>query len=196
MAKPELRRLPNARKRPDLFPGQRAIKMLRPSCLETDREGRPTGGCQSEANLPSDWWRLCLSRGHDPYISVVERTERKPKLSEPDEQGRRQVEGHEEVVWYEEHPNLAEVVVNIRVNSGQGVEKARRKGFVLPEERGLAPFCQYWGCWSQDIKVRSGRFGDYCSDAQARVVAADYMGRHLEVLQPEKREEQLASISL
>ena len=144
--------------------GQRRIKMLRPIC---------SNGCEG---LTADWYATCP---HDPYIGVGEKRVTTPVYSEPREDGSVIVEKMEERVTFEIRPNWAEVTVSMKVNAGQGVERARRKGFILPTElnspaypNGIARLCEFRGCyWQHDLL--DTRFGVFCKEIEAKRVAQD-----------------------
>lgn len=176
-----------------LSPAGRSIKMVRPRCQT----------CQRAPGQVIDWWKTCT---HNPYIGLREVHTPEPIYSEPDSQGRRTVLGVEDKVYWEAIPNLKSVDLNIRTNSGEGVERARRKGCILPEElrtpefpNGIAQMCQYRGCESHDIRFHTA-YGDYCREIEAKLVAADYLGHVLEVGHDtktiEKRRRQIDAIKV
>lgn len=166
-----LEKLPRQRVRRDLMPSGRFIKMLKPQCpLERqDDEDSFENPCSEDGGA---WWVDCEKRGHDPYYTTIKK-------------------GDQEV----RRPNLTQVALNIRVNSGQGVESAKRRGRKMPEEMGLAPFCQYLDCWSQNIKFKNAEYGDYCTEDQLKMVMVDVNEVTLEVLNEKKRRRQLAQLA-
>ena len=147
--------------------GLRAVKMLRPICRD---------GCQDGAEVAWDWHLSCP---HDPYVGKREKRTQVPIYSEPHEDGSVSLEGMDERISWEPYPNFSEVTVSTRVNSGTGVNKARRKGFILPEElrsplypTGIAPMCQFKGCyWHEGL--REYRYGTFCRELEARLVGFD-----------------------
>lgn len=181
----------NLRRSNRLTPGGRYVKMLRPRCKE----------CQREPNVPADWYNHCP---HNPYMGLREVKTLVPRYSEPDEEGRRTVLGVDEKVHWETRPNLTQVAVSVRVNSGNAVERAQRKGNIFPEDlrcpeypHGIAPFCEFRECMSQDIKYITP-YGNFCDEMQAKLVQADFHGTVLEIgfdqKSAEKRRRQLAEI--
>ncbi|HXJ66536.1 MAG TPA: hypothetical protein VNN79_22480 [Actinomycetota bacterium] len=68
-------------------------------------------------------------------------------------------------------PRIEQVSASIRNNSGSGPAAAELYGARAPELFGIAPFCEYWDCFSQDLRdFPNGRF---CSDAHSKLVFAD-----------------------
>ena len=190
-------RLKGARRARNLRMGHRSVKMLRPICRD---------GCQDGAEVPWDWYASCP---HDPYVGKREKRTQVPLYSEPHEDGSVTIQGMEERASWEPFPNFAEITVSTRVNSGQGVEKARRKGFILPEElrsplypRGLAPMCQFRGCqWQEGL--REYRYGTFCRELEARLVAFDESDSQgdplygaMEVMREGKRQAQLDAVTV
>lgn len=151
---------------PNPVVGQRSIKMLRPVCRI----------CEAKPNRTRDWATRCT---HDPYVSSAKVTENRPVYEDlPD--GRKKQTGVETIVSWEPHLNIAEITLSMKINSGQGVVKAQRKGFIFPEElksphypNGIAPVCQFRGCYSQqNLKDYGpgGSWGTYCRDIEAALV--------------------------
>jgi hypothetical protein len=143
--------------------GHRRIKMLRPSCDQC-----------SGPMAPRDWYLTCE---HDPYVGVREIRRQVPTYSEPDENGERTVLGMEEKVSWEPFPNRAAVSLANNINSGEGMERARRKGYIMPEElrspafpNGIAPFCQFHNCWWQH-GLQQYNDGVFCNRDEAVIVA-------------------------
>ena len=178
--------------------GQGGLAMLRPIC----------NICQGGDNVPRDWYLAC---DHDPYVTLVEISRKVPRYEDvPGEDGEptgtRRVVGTDTLVDYEPRPNLTDVTLSTRVNSGKGVEMARRKGFILPEELvspsfpgGIAPMCQFRGCtWQKDL--RTYKWGTFCREDEARLVGTDEKGMTLEIgfdsNSSEKRRTQLDSVAV
>lgn len=173
--------------------GNRMVKMARPVCVTTtDSDGNITfTGCQDPTKIRAGWWESCT---HEPYFSLRAMRETKPQYETlPD--GRQKLVGEETVIWHEKHANLAQIPVSQRINNGRAIEHYRTLGFKFPEEIGFAPFCQFNDCWSQNLKFR-GSHGDYCSEMQAKLIAADENEDKLEILNPKKRKRQLAALSV
>lgn len=175
--------------------GLRTIKMVRPRC-DTIKVGDTVlfEGC-----FGTERWTNGTCP-HDPYASMMERREVRPKYeaivdAENKPTGRMRVTGEETEVWHERRWNLEQVPLSVRVNSGRGPEYYRALGWKDPQDMGLAPFCQFTGCWSQKIKFRDDH-GDYCSEAHAKLIVADESEDWLEILNPKKRARQMAEISV
>ena len=158
-------KLKGMRRAQNLRVGLRGVVMLRPACDK---------GCQ-EGEVSPDWYLACE---HDPYVGVREKRVEVPIYSEPLDDGSVIVERMEERVSWEVWPNFAEAVVDLRVNSGRGVEKARGKGWILPQElrspaypNGIAEMCQFRGCRWQNGLVNY-RNGTYCREVEARMIGA------------------------
>jgi len=160
-------KLKGLRRSRNLRHGQRGIAMLRPIC----------DTCQAGSNVASDWYLSCT---HDPYVGVRMETRSVPVYAEADDgSGEMIVERMEERVRQYPWPNFTDITVSTRVNSGQGVNKARRKGFILVTElvseaypNGIAPMCEYRDCqWQEDLKQY--RWGTFCREMEARMVGID-----------------------
>lgn len=164
--------------------GLRSVKMLYPRCEV----------CQDPANIRPRWWETC---SHDPYYSVTEETITEP-IIEINDQGEREIVDRKQRIVQHRHPNLKQVAVHLRLNSGGEVPRRRAQGYIFPEEHPtepLKPFCQYHDCWSQSIEVRSPAYGDYCSKEQAQMVGLDYQEKPVHVDQG-KRTQQLREVVL
>lgn len=175
-------------------PVGRTIKMLVPSCAECENPARKTAG----------WWNTCP---HNPYVAKSEVAENIPIVETID--GERLVTGHKSKLIYNEVPSSREVELNVRVNSGTSVDRWRRHGGIMPEEyrgefagkkatEGFAPFCQYQGCWSQDIKFKTDH-GDFCRQEEAKLVSIEELEgvngeKRLEVYDEAKRKRQLQAV--
>lgn len=189
----KLRKLGARSRRGGLTTALREVKMMYPSCPSNPDTGFE--GCEDRMDIPRDWWNHCE---HDPYYTDTMRVERKA-VTEVDEDGVQTVTGYTEKFIPERKPNLTQVGLSIRQNSAKGIDKARRRGWILPEEHPsdpLAPFCQFRDCWSQDLNVRSPIYGDYCMELQAKAIAMDQNGKTVEVLAESKRAEQLRNVNL
>jgi hypothetical protein len=158
-------KLKGMRRARNLRIGLRGIVMFRPICKD---------GC-TDGEFAPDWYNDCP---HDPYVGVREHRVEVPIYSEPLEDGSRVVERMEERVSWTPWPNFAEATLDMRVNSGEGVNHARSKGWILPEElrseawpNGVAQMCQFRGCrWQEGLVTY--RNGVYCREIEARIVAA------------------------
>lgn len=179
--------------------GQRRVKMLRPICRD---------GCQEGPNPAHDWYLSCP---HDPYVGKREKRTQVPIYSEPLEDGSVVLERMEERISWEAWPNFVQVTLTMMVNSGQGVEMGRAKGFILPSElrspvypAGLAPFCQFRNCFWQH-GLTEYKVGVFCQELEARRVAQsetlnDKNGSQrygaIEVLHSARMAEQLEKVAI
>lgn len=151
-------------------PAPREIKMLRPICAS----------CQRGDNVPRDWFTDCT---HDPYVSVVEIPEVTNVYEdvEVDGETRKQLTGTKTLVRYEPRPNWGSATDYKGVNSGRGVQKALRKGWIFPEDltspawpNGIKPRCMFRECMAEDIKQY--RNGSFCREIEAKLVAVAEKG--------------------
>jgi hypothetical protein len=170
--------------------GHREIKMLRPIC----------GICApSDMNAAPRWWETC---NHEAYVGQRAETLTIPVYEDSLDDagqptGERIITGENSTTTARPFPNLVAVSRTPRLDSGLGVEKGRRRGFILPEElecaaypNGIEPFCQYAQCFSQELS--KFRNGDYCSEDHAARAYDDEVGKPAEVYDRPRRMEQLA----
>lgn len=165
----------------------RTVKMVAPVCdICTD-------GIHAR-----DWFNFCT---HDPYFhdqempDVAEKRELQPDGSyivtlQPTGQKR-----------VRRMPNLRQVAHSPR-HLGTNPRRKFNTGWVLPEQVGVAPFCQALDCWSQDIPDRwrsEESRGIYCSGRHALPMLAQELQVMLEAgNEPgarKKREAQLAKLT-
>lgn len=170
--------LKGARRASRIEHGFREIKMLRPVCPAgviipkgvDDTVGHEFEGECTRGSHAADWYTTCP---HDPYVGT--RTELKSERTyETNEFGERIVTGMTTTPVERPYPNLVGVSAATINNSGQGVEKARRKGFILPEELdspafpdGLAAFCEFRDCFYQGPDLKQYRSGLFCREGEA-----------------------------
>lgn len=151
-------------------PAPREIKMLRPICAT----------CQQGENVPPDWYNDCP---HDPYVSTVEIPEKTNVYEDSEINGetRKVLVGTQTTVRYEPRPNWGSATDYKGVNSGRGVSKSLRKGWIFPEDltspawpTGIKPRCMFRECMAEDLKeYRNGRF---CRELEAKLVAVAEKG--------------------
>jgi hypothetical protein len=112
-------------------------------------------------------------------------------------------------------PNWTQITVGRGVNRGEGVERARAKGYIFPEDLrspiwpdGIKPRCQFRDCFGEDLQ--SYTTGTFCREIEAKMVfLAEGPGRdhqrHLGVLgivggrlgwDLQKQADQIASINV
>lgn len=189
----------------DLGAGGREIKMLAPTCTTSKMHalGLPEDeACQHPQNIGPEWWIACEAKGHMPYMVPHTETTRKPKYDPPElgpAGGTQRLVGYEdevtEVNW---HPHLVQISQSERINSDMGPLLYRSVGYLLPQERGLAAYCEYRDCWAQEPTFHTD-WGSYCTRDQARMIGADVTGVRLEVMTHEdygrkKRRDQLTKV--
>lgn len=189
VAKKDLKIIPWERTGVRLANGGRTQKMIQPVCPNS-----ATGsGC--ETLVYGAWWLECEKAGHNPYTQVEQVPHQIPTVVET-EDGRKLITGHEEEIELVETVRTNQVSMSARINSGQGVEQKRFfHGWKLPEELGYAPMCEFRNCFADNPKIET-RYGKYCREEEARIVIADERHVVLEVMLPEKRQDQLEGIAI
>lgn len=163
----------------------RTVKMVRPICPNSKMdmirtpEGRwipnptPDPGRQNCQRMGGRWWEYCVKQGHNPYYSVREWDESRPRYDETGKLLETEVIHHRE-----EYPNIAQVAAHIRLNSGRGPEyKMRYGGFKRLKDLGFEEVCQFRNC--QKVARYTSNVGLYCSQDHASLVAADAQGEFL-----------------
>lgn len=182
---------------PETRQGNRTVKLARPICQSVIENGVTTFlGCEDATIITSAWWEKCPHNPYESTITMRSATTKTEPVTMEDGTVRHKVVGTEVMTWEEQRPNFMQVANSRRINSGRAVEHFRtRLGWKHADEVGYAPFCQFSDCWSQDIKFRTSH-GDYCSENQAKLIAADENEDQLEILEPKKRARQLAAIGL
>lgn len=182
MATPKLKKLDRVRSDASEYRPGRTVKMAAPQCSVCQ-----LGNGQDQRG----WWDKCE---HSPYVESTEVSEDIPEIVT--EEGVKIVKSRKTRIRVNELYRLVQIPVGTRHDSGRSVEKARNEGRKFPEEIGLAPFCEYIDCWSQDLKVNSPVYGRYCSSIHARLAAANEIGIVIDVFDMKRRAEQLASINV
>lgn len=131
--------------------------------------------CQSDTGPDGSgrvgWWDACEQRGHDPYYTT------RVWFSEEDEvdETTGEVTKTRRVRHEDRRPNIAQVAAHTRVNSGKGVvHKMERHGFRRLKDMGFEEVCQFRNC-QNPVKVTS-RYGLYCGNEHATLIAADAQG--------------------
>lgn len=180
----------------------RKIKMLAPRCEECQEKGL------------RNWWERC---SHNPYFSPTPRTLSVPVLAcavcgEEVEsntavhcgQRKYEVRGTKDSVQYEMVANTREIEISEGDLSGRRRAKQESKGWVLPETLGIAPMCEFQGCW-QPLKNEKGKWlpgvrqtpwGNFCGDTEARIIGFAAGPEAPEVHNQPKRTSQLRSIDV
>jgi hypothetical protein len=155
----------------------RTVKLVAPQCrlllgTNTDSKGRTVhewrSPCTEGPHTP-DWFRTCP---HDPYFHEQEVPE-VVEDREPQPDGTYIITNRRVVPRVRRMPNLRQVPHSPR-HLGFALRKKLRKGWAMPEQLGILPFCQFMDCWSQDLpeEWRDTTHGDYCSREHAIEMAA------------------------
>lgn len=166
----------------------RMVKLARPICpnskisMVKDSDGK---WVPRELQLPNcqlakgTWWIDCEARGHEPYFTnrvwyeVQDRleTEIDPVTGEEFET----VTGQKRIKHVNRYPNIAQVSLSIRHNSGRGAEfKIARHGFKRLGELGFEEVCQFRNCQVAVSKPgHGGVYGNYCGREHLMLAAAD-----------------------
>jgi hypothetical protein len=148
----------------------------------------------------------CLGAGHDPYFTIFRKSRTEEEV---DDAG--WVIGSRQRILKERRLNIDQVSDNPRHSSRMEVPLALARGsilldrFVMEDAEGefvIDPPCEFRGC-SAPWKVDT-RYGRYCSERHARLVAADFQKKMLPVggdpytedQAMEEREQILSSLSI
>ncbi len=186
-AKKDLKLIPGYAQGVRVNASVRTVKLGRPICpfskieMEKDENNKwvakqgPTDpdrqNCQKAGGA---WWKDCKERGHDPYntkiVWYVTEDVYDPESGE--------LSGTKRFRRTRTIPNLAQVAISRRLNSGKGARRAiTDKGFVRLEDIGYAEVCQYRNCQNPvSPDAKSQRYGDYCCVEELALVAADQQG--------------------
>lgn len=158
----------------------RAVKMGQPICYP----------CQELRR--ARWWETCE---HDPYFTVeYQPVSVGPEMERDEETGTMTLSEGPQKMKEVRRPNLTQVGLHTKYNSGRAPEIFRReKGFLTTEEMDLPSMCEYFDCWELDPKYRTD-WGNYCNPGQARHANIDQNDTVLESFHTPKRNEQLQRI--
>jgi len=134
-------------------------------------------------NFRSKWWETCThgapaqeeldALGYTGPAAYYDKGYRTRYVDEFEKQadGSLIVTGRQEVRQLVIMPRIEQVSASKRNNSGSGPAAAELFGAKKPEEFGIAPFCEYWDCFSQDITKYAN--GYFCSEGHSKLVFAD-----------------------
>lgn len=165
----------------------RMVKLARPICpnsklkMVKDENGKWVRSEEQLANCQlagGKWWIDCEARGHEPYFSTQTWYEAQDVMEEVEE-GVFEVKGTRRIRHRTKRPNVAQVAVSVRVNSGRGARfKIERHGFARLATIGFDEVCQYRNCQKpiSDAGKGGSRYGDYCSAEHLALIAADAEG--------------------
>jgi hypothetical protein len=201
----------------------RMVAMVKPGCpmdsnpeiLKRDGTSIPnpryTGepNCQIAHRINSQGiWdvQYCIAAGHDPYFTIFRKSRTEDEV---DAEG--YIVGSRQRILKERRLNIEQVSDNPRHSSRMEVPLALARGsillerFVMEDAEGefvIDPPCEFRGC-SAPWKVDT-RYGRYCSERHARLVAADFQKKMLPVggdpytedQAMEEREQILSSLSI
>jgi len=181
--KEELKKIPFNGHSGNQYLAVRMLKMMVPLC---DLCQSPSG------NHPAKWWERCP---HNPYFDRSEIVHEDPIIT-VQEDGRKRVTDTDKWIEVVETPRFWQIPAVGRIDNGRGVEQAREYGYKLPQEMGYAPFCMFRDCWSQDITVRNGRWGEYCNEFHLKLIVADQRGKNLEFFDMDRRQQQIDEINV
>jgi hypothetical protein len=173
---------------PQLTKPMRLVKMLQPFCEEHlpgsyQSKADPTHPNAGVLSSPdgsvhprSGWTKGCLEAGHDPFVTKYTVLLKKPTYQEQEIDGElvNVKTGETEYEVLRERLNIEQVPFDLKAYSAQGIRDAIELGWVFPEERGYAPYCEFRNCFVQNPKFRTP-VGTYCNRDQAAVMVL-YMG--------------------
>lgn len=192
-SKKDLKQLPGHTRGVEINAALRTLKLGQPICpnskVEMERlsDGRwvpkpKTPGKENCQLAKGEWWLDCEKRGHNPYFTTTKWYVTEDILEE-DAQGRLVKTGEQLIPQEETRPNIAQVAISIRHNSGKGALKAiEKKGFKRLPDIGYFDVCQFRNCQSPvNPKVKSRNYGHYCSVAHLQLICADVEGELLHV---------------
>lgn len=194
-SKEELKKIPGFSQGVRPNSAVRMVKLARPICPNSSlkmvrgEDGKWVAAEVQEANcqLSGDprWWEQCEALGHNPYWTV--RVWYEPvDITTEDENGDLIVTGTKRVKHTVKRPNLAQVAVGIRHNSGLGAKvKITKHGFKRLGDIGFEECCQFRNCQKPlDPKFTGTNFGNYCSYEHAALIGADIEGILLNYPEP------------
>lgn len=116
----------------------------------------------------------CIEIGHDPYHTELRRTIVDDVINDDGE-----VVDQRTKILVEKRLNVIQVSLNVRHNTGRDMELAVAYGARPLEDFGYITPCEFRNCVKpKQVKTR---YGEYCSERHARLVAADARGIFLPV---------------
>ena len=173
----------------------RIVRMWKPECpvdptpelRQKDGTYRPnpryTGGdnCQQVYKLNNQGvWDVakCESFGHDPWHTVF----RKVLVEDVVDPDTGEVTKTKNKIVVERRPNIVSITLNVRHSSGTELLLAKARGYKTIDEYGAehpdewfeSP-CEMRACTNK-VTLRTERYGDFCSERHARLVAAEARG--------------------
>lgn len=188
--KKELKKLPGTSRGVRDNAAVRMLKLGRPICPNSklkmikDDDGKWVAAeeqlmnCQlmEKDDLPEGyghWTEYCVAQGHDPYVTT--RVWYEPvDLVEEDEDGNQVVVGTKRMKHTTKRPNIAQVSISIRHNSGRGaIYKMQVHGFKRLADIGFEEVCQFRNCQKPlDPKYSGTNFGSYCGYNHLALIGA------------------------
>lgn len=162
----------------------RVIRMVQPMCpvdpvpelLQRDGSYKPNPRFTGEQNCQQLYkkngqgvWDVekCISLGHDPWHTSI----RKTIVDDVIDPVTGEVTKQRTRVFVEKRLNVIGVTDNPRHSTGTEVQLAIARGCRFLKEFGYEEPCQFRNC-TRKQRVQT-RFGNYCSERHARLVAAD-----------------------
>lgn len=184
-AKPKLEKIPGFSQGVRVNSAQRMIKLAVPICpfSQVEHERDSGGQLRAKEKSPGEqncqreggrWWDECIKREHDPYFRTQTWYTMEPIL-EQDDKGRLVKTGDQWIHHSIRQPNISQVAVNVRINSGKGaMRKIERHGFKRLSDLGYEEVCQYRNCQKPvSPQATSRKYGAFCSRMHLALVTAD-----------------------
>lgn len=183
--KPKLERIPGFSQGVRVNAAQRLIKLAVPICpnSQVEHERDQSGQLRQKEKQPGQqncqrqggqWWVECEALGHDPYFRTQVWYTIEPIL-EPDDKGRLIKTGDQYIHHSIRQPNISQVAVTPRINSGKGaLRKIERHGFKRLTDLGYEEVCQFRNCQKPvSPEATSRKYGSFCSRMHLALIAAD-----------------------
>jgi hypothetical protein len=139
------------------------------------------------------WWKECLKRGHNPFVTLVDATVEE-KVYEEREDGARILIETREVTQQIERLNITQVVYESWADGGRSLEKVKaQNGFRLIDELGYPHMCELANCFLP-ARVK-GPYGSFCTDAHARQVGLYKEHKVVEIYDQQVRRQQYNALA-
>lgn len=161
--------------------GLKDVILAQPVCPNSQIRGRMVDGHYEPPILgPGDencqlaggqWWKLCESKGHDPYWSKRQVIRTKMTTAVDEEGDTIPVE--KKIVLTDKVLNATSVSTSLRINSGQGVRwKKRYFGYKSISDFGFAEACHLSRC-QEPATTFAQQYGAFCSMLHLQLAAAE-----------------------
>lgn len=142
-----------------------SVKMLAAVCPDRDT----AVSHQPKVATTGYWIEACEAAGHDPFARKVREKRTREKLDLDASTGEEIITSTEEYYVQRTIPNLEQVPWDIKSSSNKALEYALEMGWVYPQEKGFAPYCDFYNCWVQNPRFVTN-VGTYCTREQAAVM--------------------------